>query len=74
MWAIELGNIDVGIIVVPADATARFLPDRCPRFGYALDHADRAKEQFSPLLLMSFGHDGTGAALPKFRTNLARVK
>jgi hypothetical protein len=72
MRAIELGNIDVGIIVVPADATARFLPDRCPRFGYALDHVDRAKAQFSPLLLISFGHDGVGNPLPKRRTNLGR--
>jgi hypothetical protein len=73
MRAIELGNIDVGIIIVPADHTARFLTDRCPRFSYALDHVDRAKGQFSPLLLISIGHDGVGPALPKRRTNVGRV-
>jgi hypothetical protein len=73
MRVIELGNIDVGIIVVPSDHTARFLTDRCPRFSYALDHVDRAKGQFSPLLLISIGHDGVGPALPKRRTNLGRA-
>jgi len=67
--AIELGNIDVGIIVVPADRMAYFLTDRCPRFSYAIDHIDRAKAQFSPLLLLSIGHDGPGPALPKGITN-----
>jgi hypothetical protein len=67
--AIERGNIDVGIIVVPADRTAYFLTDRCPRFGYAVDHIDGAKAQFSPLLLLSIGHDGPGPALAKRITN-----
>lgn len=70
--AIELGDIDAGVIVIPADRTAYFLTDRCPRYSYALDHVDRAKAQFSPLLLISIGHDGIGAALPKRRTNLGR--
>jgi hypothetical protein len=69
MRAIELGNIDVGIIVVPADRTAYFLTDRCPRFSYAVDHIDRAKAQFSPLLLLSISHDGLGPALAKRITN-----
>jgi hypothetical protein len=72
MRAIEQGSIDVGIIVVPADATARFLPDRCPRFSYAVDHVERAKAQFSPLLLMSFRHDGIGPPLPKVKTRQGR--
>ncbi len=65
MRAIELGNIDVGVIVVPADRTAYFLTDRCPRYSYAIDHIERAKAQFSPLLLLSIGHDGVGPALAK---------
>lgn len=69
MRAIEVGNIDVGIIVVPSDRTAYFLTDRCPRFSYALDHIDRAKAQFSPLLLLSIGHDGVGSPLAKRVTN-----
>lgn len=72
--AIELGDIDAGIIVVPADRTAYFLTDRCPRFSYALDHVERAKAQFSPLLLISIRHDGIGPALPKRRTNLGRAQ
>ncbi len=70
--AIELGEIDAGVIVVPCDRTAYFLTDRCPRYSYALDHVDRAKAQFSPLLLISIGHNGAGPALPKRRTNLGR--
>lgn len=72
MRAIELGNIDVGVIVVPADRTAYFLTDRCPSFRAALDHVDRAKGQFSPLLILSIGHDGVGPPLPKRVTNLGR--
>ena len=72
MRAIELGNIDVGVIVVPADRTAYFLTDRCPSFRAALDHVNRAKGQFSPLLILSIGHDGVGAPLPKRVTNLGR--
>jgi hypothetical protein len=67
--AIEQGDIDAGIIVVPSDTTAYFLTDRVPRFRDALDHVDRAKAQFSPLLILSIGHDGPGPALPKMITN-----
>lgn len=72
MQAIELGRIDIGVIVVPSDATAYFLTDRCPRFSYAQDHVMRAKAQFSPILLLSIGHDGPGPALPKQVTNLGQ--
>ena len=70
--AIELGEIDAGVIVVPSDRTAYFLTDRCPRYSYALDQVVRAKAQFSPLLLISIGHDGIGNPRPKRRTNLGR--
>ncbi len=70
--AIELGDIDAGVIVVPCDKTAYYLTDRCPRYRDATDHVERAKAQFSPLLLVSISHDGVGAALPKKRTNLGR--
>jgi hypothetical protein len=74
MQAIELGRIDIGVIVVPSDATAYYLTDRCPRFSYAQDHVTRAKAQFSPILLLSIGHDGPGPALPKQITNLGQGK
>lgn len=74
MQAIELGNIDVGVIVVPSNETAPYLTDRCPRFSYAVDHVNRIKGQFSPLLIMSIGHDGVGEAIPKRRTNLGRER
>lgn len=45
--------------------TAHFLTDRCPRYSYAIDHVNRAKGQFSPLLPLSVGHDGIGPPLPK---------
>jgi len=44
--AIEVGNIDVGVIVVPSNETARYLTDRCPRFSYAEEHVNRIKGQF----------------------------
>ncbi len=72
MKAIEEGEIDIGIIVVPSDHTARFLTDRCPHYSSALDHVGRAKGQFSPILILSLGHDGVGPPLPKRRTNLGR--
>ncbi|WP_119421361.1 hypothetical protein [Desertibaculum subflavum] len=72
MKAIEDAEIDVGVIVVPCDATARFLTDRCPRYSYALDHVARAKGQFSPLLVLSIAHDGPGVALPKKVTNTGK--
>jgi len=74
MQAIEIGNIDVGVIVVPSNQTAYYLTDRCPRFSYAIDHVNRIKGQFSPLLIISIGHGGIGAALPKRRTNLGRQR
>lgn len=74
MAAIEAGDIDVGIIVVPCDQTAVYLTDRCPRFSDALEHVERAKAQFSPLVIMSIGHDGLGDPLPKRRTNLGKRK
>jgi hypothetical protein len=73
MKAIEDGLIDVGVIIVPANGTARFLTDRCPSFASALDHVKRAKGQFSPILIWSIGHDGSGPALPKKRTNLGKL-
>lgn len=72
MQAIEKGEIDVGIIVVPCDATAHFLVDRCPRFSNALDHVERAKAQFSPLVVYGISHDGAGPALPKRKTNTGK--
>lgn len=72
MQAIENGEIDVGVIVVLCDATAYFLVDRCPRFSNALDHVERAKAQFSPLVVYGISHDGTGPALPKRQTNVGR--
>jgi hypothetical protein len=74
MQAIEIGNIDVGVIIVPSNQTAYYLTDRCPRFSYAVDHVNRIKGQFSPLLIISIGHDGVGQALPKRRTNLGRQR
>ena len=46
--AIELGEIDAGVIVVPADRTAYFLTDRCPRYSYALDQLTEPKLNSAP--------------------------
>jgi hypothetical protein len=58
--AIELGDIDAGVVVVPCDWTAYYLTARCPRYSCALDHVERTRAQFSPLLLVSIAHDGIG--------------
>lgn len=69
--AINKGTIDVGVIIVPHDRLSRFLTDRTPNLATAIRHVqDRASEM--PIRIISFGHDGVGPALEKFRTNMGR--
>lgn len=72
--AIESGDLDVGIIIVPDDETAPFLTDRVPRFTDAVNHVYRAKAQFSPLVVYAIKHDGIGPPLPKRRTNRGKAE
>lgn len=68
---INAGNLDVGLIIVPDDYISPFLTDRTPNLRTALKHIHLHAAD-SPICVISFSHDGIGAALPKMRTNLGR--
>jgi hypothetical protein len=68
------GEIDVGIIVVPADTTAPFLTDRVARFADATSAVERARAEDLPLLVYGLAHDGPGSALAKRRTRQGRAE
>ncbi len=61
------GDIDVGLLVVPSDRLGAFLTDRGPNLATAKHHAEQARVQDWPLLILAFEHDGPGASLPKQR-------
>jgi hypothetical protein len=64
--AIESGEIDVGVIVVPSDKTAYFMTDRCPTYRETIRTIeDRSRFETLPLVVVAFEHDGPGDALPK---------
>ena len=63
--AIEIGAIDVGVLVVPSDKLAAFLTDRAPCWSDAIRHVGHAKAADLPLLVLAIEHDGAGVALKK---------
>jgi hypothetical protein len=63
--AVDEGEIDVGVIVVPDDDLSTFLVDRTPRYSYALEAIRRSRAEHSPFLIWAIRHDGVGPALPK---------
>jgi hypothetical protein len=63
--AIEKGEIDVGVLVVPSDRLGVFLTDRGPRMADAKKHVRAARADDLPSLLIAIEHDGTGPALAK---------
>lgn len=71
--ALEAGEIDVGVIVVPTDTLSAYLPERAPNATAARRHVRDARAEQLPIVLMPFEHDGPGKALPKRRTNLGRL-
>jgi hypothetical protein len=71
--ALEKGDIDVAVIVVPSDRLATFLPSRAPSLSDARRHVVDARADSLPILLMPFEHDGPGEALPKKRTRQGRL-
>lgn len=60
-------RIDVGVIVVPDDELAPFLPSRAPRFADAVRHVRAARAEDFPLLILALKHDGAGPALAKVK-------
>jgi hypothetical protein len=71
--SLNAGTIDAGIIIVPDDVLSRFLTDRTPNLSTALRHVDHRAATLA-IRVLAFRHDGVGAALPKHRTNLGRLK
>lgn len=64
--AIEKGDIDLGVLVVPSDRMAVFLTDRAPSFRETvIAIEDRMRADTLPLVVLSVEHDAPGIALPK---------
>ena len=63
--AIEKGDIDVGVLVVPSDRLGVFLTDRGPRMADAKKHVRAARADDLPILLIAIEHDDPGPALAK---------
>jgi len=63
--AIERGEIDVGVLLVPSDRLGVFLTDRGPRMADAKKHVRAARADDLPFLLIAIEHDGAGPALTK---------
>lgn len=71
--ALEQGDIDVAIIVVPTNRLAGFLVDRAPSVAAAERHVKDARAEELPILIIPFEHDGAGTPLPKRRTRQGRL-
>lgn len=63
--AMANGEIDVGVLAVPADILSGYLTDRAPCLSDAKRHVEVARATDLPLLLIGLTHDGPGSALPK---------
>ena len=62
--ALRGGWIDLGILVVPSDRLATFLPSRFPSISEALRILENFDADSLPLILWGIEHDGPGTALP----------
>src|SRR5438128_2104234 len=56
--AFREGRIDAGVVIVPSDKLSRYLTDRGPCFSDAKKHANVARLEDSPLVLIAIEHDG----------------
>lgn len=68
-------NIDVGVIVVPADVFEFYLTDRVANFSYAVKYVEEELREAKsyPIIIIGVEHDGfSDKALPKKRTNLGK--
>jgi len=72
--SIIIGDIDLGVIVVPSDRLQSYLPDRTPSISYAKRVIREQDADRLPILLVEFEHDGPGPSLGKKITNLSRKK
>lgn len=63
--AINSGQIDIGILIVPDGRLALFLTDRGPKISDAKRHVEEARAQDLPLILIAILHDAPGPSLEK---------
>jgi hypothetical protein len=65
--SIQIGEIEVGIIIVPNNRLQSFLPDRTPSFKDAIKYIEEEfKEAMNfPIIILAVEHDSTGNALKK---------
>ena len=65
--SLQLGEIDVGVIVVPDDRLQFYLPDRSPNLRDAIRYVEEEfKEAMNfPVVIIAIEHDGAGKALSK---------
>ena len=63
--AINLGEIDLGILVLPADLLSYYATDRGPSISAGMRVVREMKVDELPLLLIAIEHDGPGPALAK---------
>jgi len=61
--AIRDGNIDLGVLIVPSDRLASFLPSRFPCVSESRRMLEMADARTIPLVFWGIEHDGPGAAL-----------
>jgi hypothetical protein len=71
--ALETGEIDVAVLIVPSDRLSVFLTDRAPDVSSARRHVHAARAEDLPILLLAIQHDGPGPALAKRRTRQGRL-
>jgi len=62
---INLGGIDLGILVVPTDLLSYYSTDRGPNISTAIRTVREMKVDELPLLLIAIEHDGPGPPLAK---------
>ncbi len=68
---LQVGEIDVGVIVVPDVTLHFFLPDCTPSYRDAIRYIEEEfKEAMTfPIVVIAMEHDGKGEPLPKKRRN-----
>jgi len=69
---IEAGDLDVGVIAVPADSLSVFLTDRAPSYSAAIKAVERCRATDLPLVAVGLLHDRSALALAKQRTRQGR--
>jgi hypothetical protein len=75
--ALEEGQIDIGVIIVPSDRLGGFLTDRTPSLRDAIRYVEQEFPEASktPMIVIAVEHDGPATEpLPKKITNRGKKK